>query len=627
MAGTGKFSSTSPGFDIFSHPPGTPEDIRLALKSKAGFRSWVTRVLKDVDTHVTAVEKMVADATQPGRTCSVTAIHQAILGLQGLQKSLDTKFGNYASSVARLQGIADYSVDSADNKQLEADLASDAQNVASARAEIMRALSLLPDDPSLSSSSRSSGSNNGPPTDTRPKANDSLKPKELDVGANPKEVEAWCEGFTTYYSSSRFHLASIAEQRQYLRGCLSADLAELIFSRTTSHTPVDPTATDGFLSLIREEFDDAEPVFNRRLDFFRLSQAAHESYESFLARVSAQGRMANIENITPEDCYISVMVNGARDAELKREILKLDNITVSNVKRVARRFRVLQNKLATPDKTTVNKVQVSKTAPSCPCCGSPRKARWRNQGYFRHCEDCYKHKKFQSLTCNKCHSKGNHSTSVCTGKSVELPRPPQSSSSPRPSSPSPSMTTDSKDNRGRKPGNGRGPTQYSKKSAAFQTAGTSNCVETNSDSDPQEDISTISVEEVVSTVSEESLDNMTVRANAATGPRRNQRFRIVSCPDTGCRRTISGLDIATKMGVEFTTDEKVKIRAANKSSMDYRGSGRLRIRYQGRTVTTDVLVTSSLSGRLLIGRSDLQTLGVIHPSFPDTLPQDFLRHY
>ena len=61
--------------------------------------------------------------------------------------------------------------------------------------------------------------------------------------------------------------------------------------------------------------------------------------------------------------------------------------------------------------------------------------------------------------------------------------------------------------------------------------------------------------------------------------------------------------------------------------MDYRGSGRLRIRYQGRTVTTDVLVTSSLSGRLLIGRSDLQTLGVIHPSFPDALPQDFLRHY
>ena len=74
-----------------------------------------------------------------------------------------------------------------------------------------------------------------------------------------------------------------------------------------------------------------------------------------------------------------------------------------------------------------------------------------------------------------------------------------------------------------------------------------------------------------------------------------------------------------KMSLQLSKSEAIKIKAANQSTMSNEGSSIVAIQYQGRTIQTKVLVTSSLTGRMLIGRTDLMQLGVIHPGFPSAI--------
>ena len=119
--------------------------------------------------------------------------------------------------------------------------------------------------------------------------------------------------------------------------------------------------------------------------------------------------------------------------------------------------------------------------------------------------------------------------------------------------------------------------------------------------------------------SSESLDNMEVKAKGSGG--NAKPHRIKACPDSGCRTTIVGDDIAKDIAIKLEP-ANVKIKAANHSAMSTTGSGIMTITFEGQRIKTRVIISPSIRGRLLVGRRDLISLGVVSPNFPSRMPRN-----
>ena len=639
------------GLDPGMYYPGPPGLVRAAKSSWSAHKAQITRNVKNATDLCTNVEKLIREAQAAGTVISRTAHRENVKAIQDALTKLDDSLHKADSSGIRFMCIAglDETDTPEDYAEWSSQMEASAKKGRDQQAELRSTLSKIPDEPTPPPTTPSSTNQ---PQAGKAKPNEALKPDELDLKASPAEVARWIQSFTTYYTSSKFDRASLNEQREYLRRCLSSELQDLVFERASQSTPVDPSDDHGFMRLIEEEFEDAEPLLNRRLSYFAMQQKTGETYDLFLARLSKQERLASLDDITPDDIKVILRISGCRDKSLKEEILKLDTCTVPAINKVARKVKLIKAKMGTEDES-VNRIDTQ--PPPCPCCADPRPVSRRPGIYLPFCNKCFREEKYRGLKCKKCPSEGNHSTKACKGKKVELPRKQQQPHTSRQNR----QRTQGNKSPSRRSSGDRGPTRFSKKNKDFKESREKyrdsdkesedeavNCVETDDDEiqinavniryledlvDEAErtdagSVNSITVEERVNSVSqEETLDNMMVKASSNSTDAKI--FRIYTCPDTGCRRTLCGEDIAKKMNLTVKQSEQVRLKAANRSGMDYVGTGDMKLRFVGQTVVTKVIVTKSLQGRLLVGRRDLKSLGVIHPNFPCTLPTNTIKNF
>ena len=186
-------------------------------------------------------------------------------------------------------------------------------------------------------------------------------------------------------------------------------------------------------------------------------------------------------------------------------------------------------------------------------------------------------------------------------------------------SPRPSPKPEHKNNASR--------TLYSKKSAAVNAVITDDdSGSDNGDATSEPDCSAVTIEgnfdepevNTVTTSGHDPLDNMKVRVKHQ-GQHLEKCHRVMACPDTGCRTTIIGADIARAIGVKLQPTN-ARIKAANHSTMTAIGAGHITLKFEGKTIDTKVIISPSVDGRMLVGRRDLISLKIISPHFPSTKP-------
>ena len=171
-----------------------------------------------------------------------------------------------------------------------------------------------------------------------PKANMALKPQELSRDASPTEMQVWLAQLRAYFSSSGFDRCSVPDAQAYLLACLDPALAARIRPTLTDTTPIfgKVSAT----STIETEFLLANPLFSRRLEFFRAKQSAGEPFTDFAIRVRNLANMADLDKIKPDDIMIIGFIMGTTDDKLREKFLKDPEPTLDGLRLIARNYEI-----------------------------------------------------------------------------------------------------------------------------------------------------------------------------------------------------------------------------------------------------------------------------------------------
>lgn len=405
----------------------------------------------------------------------------------------------------------------------------------------------------------------------RPKINDTLKPFILTRDHNPTEFRSWVQKFRAFYSTSAIDKCAIAEQQAYLRICIDSNLDSRIYDKVQATTPI--FGDDGCISLLEEEFMLRYPLFTRRLDFFRHTQSSGQLFSEFAAQLRQKGEEADLQHLTMDDIYVFRYICGTTDSTLKERFLKIEDPNLDKLKKEAHTYEVaaqalkaMGEKVATAAKVTnkshkkqqyaEKKGRVSRDDLRGKCfrCGS--------SDHYKNCP------REEFIVCKKC-GKDGHLSSVCLRSSDNRSRPPsRSQSRNRRRSPSPSPKNEHKSNAVY--------SVYATRSSSTSRLPTKFCSESSS-----------------------------------------SRFCFNANPDTGTSKTIIGLDLMTKNRMPYKPDSDQKLYAANGQRMSCEGTAKIIISCQNSPeVHTEVLVSSDVNNEVLLGRPDLQQLGVISESFP-----------
>jgi hypothetical protein len=124
---------------------------------------------------------------------------------------------------------------------------------------------------------------------------------------------------------------------------------------------------------------------------------------------------------------------------------------------------------------------------------------------------------------------------------------------------------------------------------------------------------------------DDCLDNMHVLVGSTDNEVKGGKRPVVpvaACPDTGAGRSVCGPDLLKALRVQETQKENVTLTAANGEKMPYEGTVRLRLKFEDHLTDIQALVTSSVKGRLIVGKPDLIRMRVIPPNFPSVIPQE-----
>lgn len=427
-----------------------------------------------------------------------------------------------------------------------------------------------------------------------------LKPFKLTRDTKPVELRHWINQFKAYYNTSHFEVYDHVDQQAFFRTCMDPLLYDRIQSRIHPNTPIftaDPD-DDSCIKLLKEEFDLEYPIFARRFDFFRASQPKGQAFSDFIAKLDGQAEEADIDAIRIEDIYVFRYICACTDPKLKEKLLKLEQPTRRDIRRLVRNYEVTETNLkATLDTVKANKAsgknKPQRQSSSKDKGDSDRNAREykRNQNLEHLKGKCFRcaeedHSAYdcplKNKICNYCSKKG-HVKAACSKHYRDKKK-----SASHPGSSAHSRAT---------------------------------CAETNRDSSASRDSSTSrgfsaspqppAASSVTRAFTRRTVSRPTPRINVnyKVG---NINFQFPSLPDTGATRTIISHSLLKKHAIPISRAPDEMLYAANEKSMAVEGCVHLQASIgNDDPVTIDALITSDMSDEILISWHDLIALRII----------------
>ena len=233
---------------------------------------------------------------------------------------------------ARMQELIENSVDEKAFKAHEADLKEYTEKLSEVRQSIMDAISqYLPrkdpvttnPDADNDGDSYISAADGGP---RQMKVNTALRPEKLTTESTPRDLRIWVSQFCSYYETSCMEHVSVEAQQAYFKQCLDKTLRFRLERRIDRRTPIwgDLDSCDAYL---QEEFLESYPLFNRRMEFFRLMQPRKQNMSDFMSRCRELWNEGDLHSLENEDLLLFKYLYACTDKELRKEMLKIEEPT------------------------------------------------------------------------------------------------------------------------------------------------------------------------------------------------------------------------------------------------------------------------------------------------------------
>jgi len=175
------------------------------------------------------------------------------------------------------------------------------------------------------------------PPDSAVKIKDGLKPKTLNTNSNPGEYRHWKGLFTVFFDASNLNQAHVRTQHGYLAACMDPTIMRKIQRKVGPEARVfsdDEQDVDNCMSVLDEIFLENFPMGSRRRNFVQQTQGQNKKFSTFLEEMHCLADEAEIWDMTGEELFITILVSGCNDQELKKELTKEEGLTQARMEAI-----------------------------------------------------------------------------------------------------------------------------------------------------------------------------------------------------------------------------------------------------------------------------------------------------
>lgn len=410
----------------------------------------------------------------------------------------------------------------------------------------------------------------------KPKVCEVLRPFKLKADHTPNDLRSWLEKIQAFFSTSKLELYTVAEQHVFFFSCVTVPLETKIREHDLYRQDMEVFGADSLQAIVEAEFALRYPLFNRRLDFFRIQQANGQMFTDFMLKLKQKGEEADLGQLGVEQLYIFRYITGVTDVKLRERFLKLQNPSLEDLKREARTYEVGTQAAKAMDRNSARIAKIdnkfNKSGQRRESNKSKNRKPERFKGMCHRCgskehmaNSCNKTK--ESLHCKSC-KKWGHIEKVCYSKQYK----PKSSSASRI--------------------NSRAPSPETEEDAAISSHVL--CKGVNSANRP--------------------TPKLQLELSSVNGTTRTFSFGVT--PDTGATRSVVARNILSRYNIEPFSSHS-RLFAANGEEMQCNGSVKLRVSKSKHII--NALVSSDIKDEILISWHDLQAIGVISQDFPSKI--------
>ena len=424
-----------------------------------------------------------------------------------------------------------------------------------------------------------------------------LRPSKLTLDNTPGELRIWIRKLNAFFTASNLKEASLEEQKAHLAACIDDKLnLRLVEKIDLAMNVLD--GADNCVQIIKKEFSDRYPLFQRRLEYFTMKRKEGELCSDAILRVRAMGDDADLAGITAEDLTIFSSIRIVDDKKLREKLLDIPNPTLRQIDQTVRNFEANVFNEKSMEKSS------SASAAAVFAKNKGKGKSWDDlKGKCRGCGDVWdsNHRgvcKAVGQTCNNCGIK-NHLSRVCRGEKKK--------------SATAAVVSDEKPQQQQQAGEQPAQAQQQQQQPVEQANVITGMRYRFASKVDRVAVVTTSISRV--TASDMPTPRLRLRMRPAL---RNNIFSFDCLPDSGATRSIISMDVAkaNKCAIRHTDTQ---LRAANGEAMQCNGKTTLLVIGDGSTVhSIDALVTSSMTSEVIISWHDLITLGVLQANFPST---------
>ncbi|KAG1649619.1 Equilibrative nucleoside transporter 4 [Nymphon striatum] len=144
----------------------------------------------------------------------------------------------------------------------------------------------------------------------RPKICETLKPFKLNNVHTPVDLRNWIAKFKAFHSISNLELYTIEEQHMFLLSCVDPKLETTIVEHDNYNAELHLFGDDSVITILRDIFDLSFPLFNRRLEFFRYTQASGQKFSDFMLTLKQKGEDADLHSLDIDALYVFRYLTG-----------------------------------------------------------------------------------------------------------------------------------------------------------------------------------------------------------------------------------------------------------------------------------------------------------------------------
>ena len=390
-------------------------------------------------------------------------------------------------------------------------------------------------------------------------------PEALSQAKSPEEFRLWVNAFRRFYEASGLSSTNVARQQGYLLQALDFSLRKTVERKITATMAI--YGPGGCMDVLEAEFKRLYPIFSRRLEFFQATQDPGEDPTALLERLEGMGDMADLATMTQDELTAFRFMTACTDKRLRDKLFELKRKDMATIKDVVHQHsQQLKSESSLAGASTKQPIAAVTCQPATEqsCKQNPKrrnpiqrppemKGRCNACGDTSHKAPQCKVRRNKTL-CNNC-GKTGHLAKVC----------------------------------------------YS-------------ALKQKSDKTSHEDSKKINAmrQESDSSTDDEVWKRLHLRIMHPHG-----QFKFATFPDTGAASTVLAADLATRQGIK-ATEGKPQTDFVNVCGdpVPVTGIANISLRIGNHTADTKAIISPALHNDVIIGRRDLQRLGIISSQFP-----------